>query len=164
MGTKEKLISRFSKLPKDFTYEETIKLLSVFGYNEHNKGTTSGSRVRFKHRIWIIWNIKVIKGLWSIVRRTTVFFGKVLGMNKDLIVYEGNTVDEFRKDFEAGVESYIAGCKADGVEPRKPYSGTLNIRISPEAHSRIAALAKEAGTTINGYIRQALENQLKLAH
>jgi hypothetical protein len=25
-------------------------------------------------------------------------------------------------------------------------------------------LAQEAGTTINGYIKQALENQLKLAH
>ena len=48
MGTKEKLINRFCKLPKDFTYEETLKLLSVFGYSEHNKGATSGSRVRFK--------------------------------------------------------------------------------------------------------------------
>ena len=90
--------------------------------------------------------------------------GKVLGMSKDLILYEGNTIDELRADFEAGVESYLAGCLADGVEPRKPYSGTLNIRISPEIHSRIAALAQEAGTTINGYIKQALENQLKLAH
>lgn len=26
MGTKEKLIDRFCKLPKDFTYEETLKL------------------------------------------------------------------------------------------------------------------------------------------
>lgn len=49
MGTKEKLIDRFCKLPKDFTYEETLKLLSAFGYSEHNKGATSGSRVRFKN-------------------------------------------------------------------------------------------------------------------
>lgn len=48
MGSKEKLIERFCKLPKDFTYEETLKLLSSYGYNEHNKGATSGSRVRFK--------------------------------------------------------------------------------------------------------------------
>ena len=45
MGTKEKLVERFKKLPKDFTYEETLKLLSIFGYYEHNKGATSGSRV-----------------------------------------------------------------------------------------------------------------------
>lgn len=49
VGTKEKLIGRFRRQPKDFTYEETVRLLSVFGYHEHNKGTTSGSRVRFKN-------------------------------------------------------------------------------------------------------------------
>jgi hicB protein len=85
-------------------------------------------------------------------------------MSKDLILYEGNTIDELRADFEAGIDNYIAGCVADGIEPRKPYSGTLNIRISPEIHSKIAMLAQEAGTTINGYIKQALEEQLKLAH
>ena len=49
MGTKEKLVERFKKKPKDFTYEETIALLAHFGYNVHNKGATSGSRVRFKN-------------------------------------------------------------------------------------------------------------------
>lgn len=49
MGTKEKLIERFKKLPKDFTFEEVIRLLSVFGYVVSNKGNTSGSRIRFKN-------------------------------------------------------------------------------------------------------------------
>ncbi len=91
-------------------------------------------------------------------------FGKVLGMSKDLILYEGDTISELRADFEAGIDNYIAGCEADGVEPRRPYSGTLNIRIPSELHGRIAMLASEAGVTINGFIRKALESQLKLAH
>ncbi len=49
MGTKEILVERFKKKPKDFTYEETIALLVYFGYEVHNKGATSGSRVRFKN-------------------------------------------------------------------------------------------------------------------
>lgn len=49
MGRKEKLVERFKKLPKDFTYDETLTLLGCFGYSEHNKGATSGSRVRFKN-------------------------------------------------------------------------------------------------------------------
>ena len=49
MSSKEKLIERFKKLPKDFTFEETVKLLSIFGYQVHNKGATSGSRIRFKN-------------------------------------------------------------------------------------------------------------------
>lgn len=43
MGSKEKLIERFKKLPKDFTFEETLSLLGYFGYAKHNKGATSGS-------------------------------------------------------------------------------------------------------------------------
>lgn len=48
MGTKDKLIERFKKLPKDFTFDEMTKLLECFGYVKENKGRTSGSRVVFK--------------------------------------------------------------------------------------------------------------------
>lgn len=49
MGSKEKLVKRFVKLPKDFTFSEMKTLLQSFGYNVHNKGATSGSRIRFKN-------------------------------------------------------------------------------------------------------------------
>ena len=49
MGAKDKLVERFKKKPKDFTYEETLSLLLHFGYEVHTKGVTSGSRVRFKN-------------------------------------------------------------------------------------------------------------------
>ena len=107
---------------------------------------------------------KGYKGSVEYSKADNCLFGKVLGMSKDLILYEGNTIDELKADFEAGIDNYIAGCVGDGIEPRKAYSGTLNIRISPEIHSKIAMLAQEAGTTINGYIKKALEEQLKLAH
>lgn len=48
MGTKEKLIARFSTLPSDFTWDEMKRLLVALGYVEGNKGRTSGSRVIFK--------------------------------------------------------------------------------------------------------------------
>jgi hypothetical protein len=49
MGTKGKLIERFCNLPKDFTFDEMVRLLSGYGYNVHNRGATSGSRIRFKN-------------------------------------------------------------------------------------------------------------------
>lgn len=49
MGTKEKLIERLKHLPKDFTFDEAERLLTLFGYVKSNKGKTSGSRVLF-HR------------------------------------------------------------------------------------------------------------------
>ena len=36
------------KRPKDFTYEEAKTLLLQLGFEERNKGKTSGSRVVFK--------------------------------------------------------------------------------------------------------------------
>ncbi len=47
MGTKQKLIERFKRQPKDFTFDELVKLFSIFGYSLYNKGKTSGSRVLF---------------------------------------------------------------------------------------------------------------------
>ena len=55
MGSKDKLVERFKKKPKDFTYEETLSLLAHFGYQEHTKGSTSGSRVRFKNEQTGAW-------------------------------------------------------------------------------------------------------------
>lgn len=40
---KERLLSR----PRDYTYSEAKYLLSQLGFEEHNKGKTSGSRVKF---------------------------------------------------------------------------------------------------------------------
>lgn len=49
MGTKEKLIERFLKLPKDFTFDELTRLFGLFGFEKSNKGATSGSRIEFVH-------------------------------------------------------------------------------------------------------------------
>lgn len=47
MTKKQKLIARLLSKPKDFTYDEARTLLISFGFTEHNKGRTSGSRVEF---------------------------------------------------------------------------------------------------------------------
>lgn len=47
MSSKEKLLKRFLSMPKDFTYEEAVKLLKDFGFSQVKTGKTGGSRVRF---------------------------------------------------------------------------------------------------------------------
>ena len=47
MSTKEKLLERFRKQPKDFTWEELVRLFRIFGFTVDNKGKTSGSRTVF---------------------------------------------------------------------------------------------------------------------
>lgn len=88
-------------------------------------------------------------------------YGKVLALPHDtMITYEGQTVSELREDFHGAVDDYLAMCQAEGIEPRKSYSGVLNVRISPETHSKVAILAKQAGISINAFIRNAVEKQI----
>lgn len=106
---------------------------------------------------------KGYKGSVEYSKGDNCLYGKVQGLSKDLIAYEGQTLDELRKDFEAGVDSYLEGCKADGVEPAKPFSGKLNLRMSSELHSHVAAFVATTGTTINDFINRAIRNELKKA-
>lgn len=91
-------------------------------------------------------------------------YGRVQGMSKNAITYEGNDVNELKQDFEGAIDDYIASCVARGVEPSKPYSGTFNVRVSPEIHSAIAAMAQKAGITINAFVRQVLAKEVELAY
>jgi len=92
------------------------------------------------------------------------FFGKVEGMVKDSITYEGQSVNELKTDFENAIDSYLEGCEVPGIKHRKAYSGTLNIRIPSEIHCQIALKAKQTGRSINAIIKEALETQLNLPH
>jgi HicA-like toxin of HicAB toxin-antitoxin system len=47
MSKIEKLLERFLSNPKDFTWDELVSMLTHFGYYEHRKGKTGGSRRKF---------------------------------------------------------------------------------------------------------------------
>ena len=89
-------------------------------------------------------------------------FGKVIGMNKNIISYEGKTVEELKADFETGIDLYLESCQERSVKPQKPYSGSLNIRIPSELHSQLALKAQMTGRSINAIIKDLLTNQQDL--
>ncbi len=100
-------------------------------------------------------------GSIEISEEDNCLYGKVLALPHDtMISYEGETVAELREDFHGAVDDYLSFCQTEGINPRKSYSGALNVRISPETHSKIAILAKEAGISINAFIRNALDKQI----
>ena len=47
MSGKDKLKKRFLSIPKDFTWDELIKILHDHEFEEIKKGKTSGSRRKF---------------------------------------------------------------------------------------------------------------------
>ena len=83
-------------------------------------------------------------------------FGKIQGLHGTLISYEGTTIEEITKDFHGAVDDYLER----GVEPAKPYSGKLVLRMSSELHSQVAAAAFAVGTTINDFINQAVSKEV----
>ena len=53
MTKKYKLVDRFLSKPNDFHYNEVVRLVGCFGFEEIKTGNTSGSRVKFINSIGI---------------------------------------------------------------------------------------------------------------
>jgi predicted HicB family RNase H-like nuclease len=71
--------------------------------------------------------------------------------------FTGHSVEELRQAFADTLADYREWCRERGVEPEKPYSGTLSLRIDPELHRRVAKQAAKAGKSINQFISERLE-------
>ena len=87
-------------------------------------------------------------------------YGKVQGIKGTLISYEGETVEEIKKDFEDAVDFYLESCKERGLEPIKPYSGKLLLRMPSDLHRKIANAATKAGIPINDFINRTLSKEV----
>lgn len=90
------------------------------------------------------------------------FVGQVQGLGKKvLILYEGNTIDELRKDFEEAVDFYLESCRERHVAPEIPSYTKVNLRMPSELHARIAAYAAGADITINEFINRLVRHELE---
>lgn len=49
MGRRDKLVARLRGRPRDFTWDELVRVLEGLGYREVATGRTGGSRRRFVH-------------------------------------------------------------------------------------------------------------------
>jgi predicted HicB family RNase H-like nuclease len=74
-----------------------------------------------------------------------------------LLQFAGRDIEELKAAFANTIADYHDWCRERGVEPEKPYSGTLRLRLSPELHRRIAEQAANAGESINQFIAARLE-------
>ena len=82
-------------------------------------------------------------------------FGKIEGIN-DLVLFESTNSEEIEKEFHDAVDDYLEFCDSLGKVPNKTYSGTFNVRISPELHKKLSLLASKNGTTLNKTVEQAI--------
>lgn len=86
-----------------------------------------------------------------------LFHGEVVN-TRDVLTFQGRTLDELRAAFAATIADYVDWCRERGKEPERPYSGNFTVRIPPELHRRIATAAARAGKSVNGFVTETLEH------
>lgn len=85
-----------------------------------------------------------------------IFFGTVLGI-KDVITFQGTTVDELEQAFKDSVDDYLDWYRELGEEPQRSYSGKFQVRMSTELHAKLALEAAQSEMSLNDLILRKLE-------
>ena len=109
-------------------------------------------------------NIMRYKGYWAIIRYSDedeCFYGKVEGLKKSLILFEGKTVKELKKDFKNAVNYHLKVCKETNTDPEKQCKGSLNVRLGVELHTKAKMKSIEKNISINELIKNAVIAYLK---
>lgn len=89
-----------------------------------------------------------------------VFHGEVLN-TRDVITFQGQSVQELHQAFRESVEDYLAFCAQRGETPDAPYSGKFVVRLSPDQHRLVALAAKQADKSLNAWVAERLSQDAK---
>lgn len=89
-----------------------------------------------------------------------IFHGDVIN-TRDVITFQGKTVDEIEQAFKESIDDYLEWCAVEGVDPEKPYSGKFSLRLSPDLHKEAAVTAKRLKMSLNSFVEKALRDELK---
>ncbi|MFC3072326.1 type II toxin-antitoxin system HicB family antitoxin [Shinella pollutisoli] len=84
-----------------------------------------------------------------------IFFGRIAGID-DVVGFHSDTVAGLKEAFREAVDDYLEACATAGKEPRKPYSGKMMFRVSPDVHRRAAIAAELSGKSLNQWAEEAL--------
>ncbi len=85
-----------------------------------------------------------------------LFHGEVLDL-RDVITFQGTSVEELEKGFRDSVDDYLEFCEERGEEPDRPFSGRLMLRLPPNVHRDVYVRARQEGKSLNQWIAEKLE-------
>ncbi len=88
-----------------------------------------------------------------------IFHGEVIN-TRDVITFQGKSVDQLEKSFHESINDYLNWCKEDNVNPEKPYSGKFNLRIPPELHKQVVLAAHKMNLSLNKFVEKALVDEI----
>lgn len=88
------------------------------------------------------------------------FVGSVVNC-RDTITFQATDVASLVEAFHDSVDDYLDWCASEGVQPEKPYSGKLQLRLGEELHKAVALAAAAEGESINAYITRKLREDVE---
>ena len=77
-----------------------------------------------------------------------------------IVTFEAADVEGLKREFRISIDDYLAWCEEDGVEPKRPFSGNLNLRLGSELHRQVAVEAAANRMSINEWIKRALSKEI----
>ena len=90
----------------------------------------------------------------------SVFHGSVAN-TRDVITFEGSSVEDLRREFEASVDYYLEVSAKHNREPEKPASGRFVVRLTPEMHRELIKLAARSNKSLNTVVRETLQERVQ---
>jgi predicted HicB family RNase H-like nuclease len=88
-----------------------------------------------------------------------VLYGEVINV-RDVITFEGASVEEVQKAFHESVDDYLAFCAERGESPEKPFSGKFVLRLPEELHRKAYIQAKLKDQSLNSWVTEVLQSVL----
>ncbi len=85
-----------------------------------------------------------------------IFHGEVVD-TRDVVTFQGVSVDELRREFKISVDDYLEFCRERGREPDKPYSGEISFKVSSKVHRTADAAARSEGKTLEEWLAETVE-------
>ena len=68
-----------------------------------------------------------------------VLHGRVVNSGPyPIATFEATEAGQLRHEFERSVDEYLRSCDEDGVEPRRPFSGKLSVRLGVSVRNSTA--------------------------
>ena len=76
-------------------------------------------------------------------------YGTVVNLHRDHVDFRGRTIDEVRRAFHESVDFYLDGCRQDGEEPERPFSGRFVVWLPADTRRRASTLARIKEESLN---------------
>lgn len=84
------------------------------------------------------------------------FRGEVIDL-RDEIRFSATSVRQLKQEFHAAVDAYLLDCATRGVQPAKPFSGRVLLRLPPELHRSAVITANAMGVSLNDFLIGCIE-------